>query len=89
MSTGIVLEAYSPLGNPARPGHMKKDDDPSLLDDPVINEIANKHKSTSAQVILISHSVLTYTLCGYLIQVELTAPIFRSAFPMLSIEVLW
>ncbi len=50
MFAGIVLEAYSPLGNPARPGHMKKDDDPSLLDDPVINEIASKHGSTSAQV---------------------------------------
>ena len=47
---GIVLEAYSPLGNPSRPNHMKKDDDPSLLDDPVINKVASKHNSTSAQV---------------------------------------
>ena len=47
------MEAYSPLGNPARPSYMKKDDDPSLLDDPVINEVASKHGSTNAQVILI------------------------------------
>lgn len=48
--TGIVLEAYSPLGNPTRPDHMRKVDDPCLLDDPVINEIGDKHNATSAQV---------------------------------------
>ena len=55
------MEAYSPLGNPARPGHMKKDDDPSLLDDPVINEVASKHNSTSAQVDLL-HTLYKFTL---------------------------
>jgi diketogulonate reductase-like aldo/keto reductase len=82
MLAGIVLEAYSPLGNPARPGHMKKDDDPSLLDDPVINEIASKHNSTSAQVTL-SDCLYVY---GYL---ELTSITYRCALPMLSIAVSW
>lgn len=62
MYAGIVLEAYSPLGNPARPGHMKKDDDPSLLDDPMINKIASKHNSTSAQVILILYWYIVWVL---------------------------
>ena len=62
MYTGIVLEAYSPLGNPARPSHMKKDDEPSLFDDPVINEIAGKHKSTSAQVFSLM-IMLLYLAC--------------------------
>lgn len=38
---GIQFEAYSPLGNPGRP--KKGEDDPSVLDDPVINDIAKKH----------------------------------------------
>ena len=45
---GICFEVYSPLGNPNRP--KKGDDDPSVLDDPVINEIAKKHNATPAQV---------------------------------------
>ena len=84
MYAGIVLEAYSPLGNPARPGHMKKDDDPSLLDDPVINEIASKHNSTSAQVIL-----TIYIVWVLLDSIGVNPMIFRYVLPMLSIEVLW
>lgn len=45
---GIVFEVYSPLGNPGRPA--KGDDDPALLEDPVINEIAVKHSATPAQI---------------------------------------
>ena len=48
MHAGIVLEAYSPLGNPARP--MKSDDDPADMDDPVIKEIAKKYNASPAQV---------------------------------------
>ena len=45
---GIVFEAYSPLGNPGRP--TKGDDDPNVLSDSVINEIAVKHNVGPAQV---------------------------------------
>ena len=52
-NAGIVFEAYSPLGNPTRP--VKKDDDPSVLDEPVIKEIAEKHKVTVAQVFILAY----------------------------------
>ena len=48
VNTGIVFEAYSPLGNPARP--MKSDDEPADMDDPVIKEIAGKYNASPAQV---------------------------------------
>ena len=45
---GITMEAYSPLGNPGRP--VKNDTDPVVMEDPVVKEIATKHKATAAQV---------------------------------------
>ena len=46
--TGIVVEAYSPLGNPGNPFLGGKE--PKILDDPVIKEIAQKNAASVAQV---------------------------------------
>ena len=50
---GIILEAYAPIGSPGRPRRL--DDDPVVLEDPVIKEIAEKHNATPAQVIIVSY----------------------------------
>jgi len=51
----IVLTAYSPLGTPDRPEGMKSANDPVLMQDPVLNEIAKKHNKSPAQVLIKFH----------------------------------
>jgi alcohol dehydrogenase (NADP+) len=48
----IHLTAYSPLGSGDRPAGMKKNGEPTLLDNPVILAIAAKHQATPGQVLL-------------------------------------
>ena len=58
VATGIMTEAYSPLGNPALP--VRTDDDPNVFTDPVIKEIAEKHKASVAQVYCVCVCVCVY-----------------------------
>ncbi len=48
----ILVTAYSPLGSSDRPKNMKKEDEPSLLENEVINSIAQKHDATPGQVLI-------------------------------------
>lgn len=57
---GIAFTAYSPLGSGDRPEQLKKEDEPVLLQHPVINEIAAKHNASPGQV-LISWALATNT----------------------------
>jgi diketogulonate reductase-like aldo/keto reductase len=47
---GIILTAYSPLGSPDRPWATK--DEPALLEDPKIAEIAKRIGKSPAQILL-------------------------------------
>jgi 2,5-diketo-D-gluconate reductase B len=49
---GILLTAYSPLGSGDRPKALKKSDEPVLLANPILADIAAKHKTTPGQVLL-------------------------------------
>ena len=48
----IQLTAYSPLGSGDRPKALKKKDEPTLLDNPVIGKVAARHGIAPAQVLL-------------------------------------
>ncbi|HBT87856.1 aldo/keto reductase [Desulfobacter sp.] len=51
-SNQIVLTAYSPLGSSDRPAAWKSQNEPSLIENPIILEIAAKHNCTPAQVLI-------------------------------------
>lgn len=48
----IHLTAYSPLGSSDRPAGLKADDEPTLLEDPIIHDIADTHEASPAQVLI-------------------------------------
>lgn len=48
----IALTAYSPLGSKDRPEMLKSADEPILLDNPVIGEIAKQKNCSPAQILL-------------------------------------
>ena len=49
---GILLTAYSPLGSGDRPKALKSADEPVLLQDPVLQGIADRHRCAVSQVLL-------------------------------------
>ncbi len=48
----IHLTAYSPLGSSDRSKEMKAENEPSLLEDPVIKKLAEKHSASPAQILI-------------------------------------
>jgi alcohol dehydrogenase (NADP+) len=48
----IVLTAYSPLGSKDRASSLKQENEPLLLENPVIQQIAQKHQATVAQILI-------------------------------------
>jgi len=51
-SNSIHITAYAPLGSADRPSRLKVEDEPVLLEDPMISRIAEHHKITPAQVLI-------------------------------------
>ena len=48
----IILTAYAPLGSADRPAFFLEDNSPTLLELPLIHQIATAHNATPAQVLL-------------------------------------
>ncbi|MCL6258181.1 aldo/keto reductase [Aquiflexum sp. TKW24L] len=55
-TNSILMTAYSPLGSGDRAAASKKSNEPSLLENETVKEVATKHGVSSAQI-LISYSV--------------------------------
>ena len=51
LTTGILITAYSPLGSPGRPQVLLDINEPNMLEDPLIKDIAKKRSCTPAQVL--------------------------------------
>ena len=53
---GIVVSCYTPLGSPGC--SWKSDDEPSLLEEPVVLQLAEKYNKSCAQVCSIRRIVM-------------------------------
>jgi diketogulonate reductase-like aldo/keto reductase len=51
-SKGLVFQAFAPLGSPDRPNYLKAENEPEVLKNPVVLQIAQKHQKSPAQVLL-------------------------------------
>ena len=51
-SNDIHVTAYSPLGSPDRPEGLKAENEPSLLENPVILELAKEKKCSAGQILI-------------------------------------
>ena len=51
-TNNIALTAYAPLGSGDRPAALKNDNEPSLLQHPVIVSVAKKHNAGAGQVLI-------------------------------------
>lgn len=49
---GILMTAYCPLGSPSRPERLVTEEEPVLLDDPVVADIAAARGATPAQILI-------------------------------------
>ncbi|MDJ0844673.1 aldo/keto reductase [Crocosphaera sp.] len=48
----VILTAYSPLGSKDRPDFVRNENEPILLENEVIKNIAKKHQATTAQILI-------------------------------------
>ncbi|TVP51432.1 MAG: aldo/keto reductase [Mongoliibacter sp.] len=51
-SNGMLVTAYSPLGSGDRAARIKKENEPSLLENDMVRAIADKHNCTVGQVLI-------------------------------------
>jgi alcohol dehydrogenase (NADP+) len=51
-SHDVLVTAYSPLGSSDRPDSMKGEDEPALLENDTIADIAEKHQASAAQILI-------------------------------------
>ena len=52
VENGIALTCYSPLGSSGRPKEMLASNEPLLIEDPIVLELAKKYNKSAAQIIL-------------------------------------
>lgn len=52
---GVVLTGFMPLGSPERPARSRRDDDPTVMADPVLAAVARESGYSVAQVIIRWH----------------------------------